>query len=68
MDSDDYQGFVYAMIPEDSEGNTKITYCAILFCNYGLDVDVHEYMPDRYLLPGFDASDDNPYRKEMMDK
>lgn len=68
MDSDDYQGFVYAMIPEDSEGNTKITYCAILFCNYGLDVDVHEYMPDRYLLPGFDASDDNPYRKQMMDK
>ena len=66
MDSDDYQGFVYAMIPEDSEGNTKITYCAILFCNYGLDVNVHEYMPDRYLLPGFDASDDNPYRKEKM--
>ena len=68
MDSDDYQGFVYAMIPEDSEGNTKITYCAILFCNYGLDVDVHEYMPDKYLLPGFDASQDNPYRKQMMGK
>ena len=68
MDSDDYQGFVYAMIPEDSEGNTKITYCAILFCNYGLDVDVNEYMPARYLLPGFDASADNPYRKEKMGK
>jgi len=68
MDSDDYQGFVYAMIPEDSQGNTKITYCAILFCNYGLDVDVNEYMPARYLLPGFDASDDNPYRKEKMGK
>ena len=68
MHSDDYQGFVYAMIPEDSEGNTKITYCAILFCNYILDVDVHEYMPDRYLLPGFDATQDNPYKKKFMGK
>ena len=68
MHSDDYQGFVYAMIPEDSDGNTKITYCAILFCNYILDVDVHEYMPDRYLLPGFDATQDNPYKKEFMGK
>ena len=68
MDSDDYQGFVYAMIPEDSDGNTKITYCAILFCNYILDVDVHEYMPDRYLLPGFDATDGNAYRKSFMEK
>ncbi len=66
MDSDDYNGFVYAMIPEGQDGNTKITYCAIVFCNYFLDLDVHEYMPDRYLLPGFDASDDNPYRNEML--
>lgn len=66
MDSDDYSGFVYAMIPEDQDGNTKITYCAIVFCNYFLDLDVHEYIPDKYLLPGFDATDDNPYRKEML--
>ena len=66
MDSDDYSGFVYAMIPEDQDGNTKITYCAIVFCNYFLDLDVHEYMPDKYLLPGFDATDDNPYKKEIM--
>ena len=66
MDSDDYSGFCYAMIPEQSEGNTKITYVGIVFCNYCLDVDVHEYIPDNYLLPGFDAGDGNPYRKEMM--
>lgn len=66
MDSDEYNGFVYAMIPENQDGNTKITYVAIVFCNYFLDVDVHEYMPDKYLLPGFDATDDNPYRKEML--
>lgn len=44
----------------------KITYCAIVFCNYSLDLDVHEYMKEEYLLPGFDATDDNPYEKEMM--
>ena len=66
MDSDEYYGFVYAMIPENSDGNTKITYCAVVFCNYFLDVDVHEYMPDKYLLKGFDASNENPYRKEMI--
>ena len=68
MDSDKYSGFVYAMVPEDSDGNTKITYVAIVFCNYALDLEVREYMKDEYLLPGFDASDDNPYRKEMMDE
>ena len=68
MDSDEYFGFVYAMIPEGSagSGNTKITYCCVVFCNYALDVNVHKYMPDKYLLPGFDGSDRNPYRKEKM--
>lgn len=66
MDSDDYNGFVYAMIPEGQDGNTKITYCAIVFCNYFLDLDVHDYMKEEYLLPGFDASDENPYKKEML--
>ncbi|MCR4689347.1 MAG: helix-turn-helix domain-containing protein [Saccharofermentans sp.] len=66
MDSDDYNGFVYALIPEGDSSNTKITYCAIMFCNYMLDVDVHDYMPDRYLLEGFDATADNPYEQQMM--
>jgi transcriptional regulator with XRE-family HTH domain len=68
MDSDDYSGFVYAMVPENAEGNTKITYVAIVFCNYFLDLDVHDYMKEEYLLKGFDATDDNPYRKEMLDE
>ena len=66
MDSDEYHGFVYAMIPENGTGNTKITYCAVVFCNYFLDVDVHDYMKDQYLLPGFDASNNNPYKKQKM--
>ncbi|MDY6338978.1 MAG: helix-turn-helix domain-containing protein [Saccharofermentans sp.] len=66
MDSDEYNGFVYAMIPENPGGNTKITYCAIIFCNYFLDLDVHEYMKEEYLLPGFDAGNNNPYREKML--
>ncbi len=76
MDSDEYYGFVYAMIPKtgdlqkDDAGsvseNTRITYVGILFCNYSLDVDVHQYLSDSYILPGFDATDNNPYREEML--
>ena len=66
MDSDDYSGFVYAMIPEDADGNTKITYVGIVFCNYVMDIDVHDYLPNKYLLQGFDASDNNPYKNQMM--
>ena len=68
MDSDEYYGFVYAMVPEDAKDNTKITYCAVVFCNYFLDVDVHGYMKEQYLLPGFDAGKNNPYKKQMMGK
>ena len=68
IDSDEYYGFTYAMIPEGAEDNTKITYCGIVFCNYFLDLDVHDYMPDNYLLPGFDATNENPYREEMLNK
>ena len=65
MDSDEYYGFVYAIIPENSESR-EITYVGIWFCNYFLDVDVHDYMKDEYLLEGFDASNDNPYRKDKI--
>ncbi len=66
MNSDPYQGFVYAMIPENAEGNSKITYVAIVFCNYSPDVDVTDYIPEKYVLPGLDVSDDNPYKESMM--
>ena len=66
MNADPYDGFVYAMVPENADGNTKITYVAIVFCNYMLDVDVRDYLPEKYLLPGFDAGEDNPYRVQML--
>ena len=66
MDSDGYSGFVYAMVPEGVENNTEITYVGIVFCNYYLDLDIHEYIKEEYLLPGFDASEDNPYRQQML--
>lgn len=66
MDKDRYYGFVYAMVPETEE--MKITYVGIMFCNYFLDLDIHEYMKEDYLLPGFDATPDNPYEKKMMGK
>lgn len=64
MDSDKYYGFVYAMVPES--GEMRITYVGIDFCNYFLDLDIHEYMKEEYLLTGFDATLDNPYEKKMM--
>lgn len=66
MDQDCYYGFVYAMVPES--GEMKITYVGIMFCNYFLDLDIHEYMKEEYLLPGFDATMDNPYEQKMMGK
>ena len=64
MNSNDYYGFTYAMIPEGASDNTRITYVSIWFCNYFLDLDVHKYIPDEYLLPGFDATENNPYQME----
>ena len=66
MDSDDYSGFVYAMIPEGAgDQNREIRYVVIWFCNHFLDLDIHEYIPDDYLLPGFDATIDNPYKQQF---
>ncbi|MBE5881631.1 MAG: hypothetical protein E7289_04950 [Lachnospiraceae bacterium] len=66
---DECYGFVYAMIPEGAdEDSTVITYVGINFCNYFLDVDIHDYLPKEYLLKGFDATSDNPYRKLKMGK
>ena len=66
MDSDVYYGFVYAMVPENAQGNTQITYVSVVFCTYAPDVDVKEYIPDKYLLKGLDVSDNSPYRESMM--
>lgn len=66
MNSDKYNGFTYAMIPEGAEDNTRITYVTVWFCNYFLDLDVHKYIPDEYLLPGFNAEENNPYKQENL--
>ena len=60
--ADPYYGFVYAL----TDGESRIIYCEQIFCNYFMDLDYKKYIPEEYLLDGFDASEDNPYRKEMM--
>ena len=66
MYSDDYHGFTYAMMPEGASDSTQITYVSIWFCNYFLDLDVHKYIPDEYLLEGFNAEHNNPYQLEKV--
>ena len=62
MDADEYYGFVYAMIPEGAAAdNTEITYVGIWFCNYFMDLDPGDYLPEEHILEGLDVSDNNPY-------
>lgn len=62
INADKYQGFVYAL----TDGQGRIIYAEEIFCNYYMDLDYKEYIQEEYLLDGFDATEDNPYRKEMM--
>ena len=62
MYADDYQGFVYAL----TDGENEIIYVEIIFCNYFMDLDYKEYIPENYLPNGFDATEDNPYRNEYL--
>lgn len=62
--TDSYSGFVYAIVPEKQ--NNAITYVEIAFSPYYLDLDAKDYIPQEYLLTGFDASIDNAYRIEKM--
>ena len=62
MDADEYYGFVYAMIPEGAAAdNTEITYVGIWFCNYFMDLDPGDYLPEEHILEGLDVSTNNPY-------
>lgn len=60
MYADSYQGFVYAL----TDGEDKIIYVEIIFCNYYMDLDYEKYIPKDYLPEGFDANMDNPYQKK----
>ncbi len=62
VNADAYNGFVYAL----TDGKNRIIYAEEIFCNYYMDLDYPKYIPQEYLLDGFDAAPDNPYRKKMM--
>ena len=64
--TDEYHGFVYAINTPDTE-NT-ITYCELIFCNYFMDVEYEDFMPIEYLPDGFDATNENPYRKKTLEE
>lgn len=64
MSADDYQGFVYAL----TDNEDSIIYVELIFCNYFYDLDYEEYIPNEYLPVGFDATQDNAYKKEILGK
>ncbi len=62
--ADEYNGFVYAL----TDGNNRIIYAEEIFCNYYMDLEYTDYIPEEYLLDGFDATPDNPYRKKRLNE
>ena len=62
MESDSYQGFVYAI----TDGKSKIIYVELIYCNYCMDINYEEEIPKEYLPDGFDAKEDNQYRNKML--
>lgn len=64
MEADPYYGFVYAL----ETGDREIVYVELIFCNYFMDLDYKEMIPEEYLPVGFDATIDNLYRKQKLEK
>ncbi len=62
VNADPYHGFVYAL----TDGESRIIYAEEIFCNYFMDLDYKKYIPEEYLLDGFNAATENPYRQKMM--
>ncbi len=62
MESDSYQGFVYAI----TDGNSRIIYVEMIFCNYFMDIKYNKHIPYKYLPDGFDATINNSYRKKFI--
>lgn len=62
MYADNSQGFVYAI----TDGEGKIIYVELIFCNYFYDLNYKDYINNDYLPDGFDATQDNAYRKEKL--
>ncbi len=61
MESDSYQGFVYAITD-----NRRIIYVEMIFCNYFMDIKYNEHIPNEYLPDNFDATINNSYRKKFI--
>lgn len=57
MYADDYHGFVYAI----TDGESRIIYVELIFCNYQYDFDYEKYINKDYLPVGFDARENNRY-------
>ena len=64
INADSYNGFVYAL----TDGKGRIIYGEQIFCNYFMDLDYTKYIPDEYLLDGFDATTDSDYYKKMSER
>lgn len=62
MNSDPYQGFVYAI----TDNEDTIVYVELIFCNYFFDLKYTDYIDVGYLPSGFDATENNSYRKEIL--
>lgn len=62
MEADSYQGFIYAI----TDGDSRIIYIEIIFCNYFMDIKYNEHIPQEYLPDGFDATINNSYRKKFI--
>ena len=63
INTDPYYGFIYAMADKDN----TIIYAEQLFCNGFMDLRYEKYMPKEYFLDGFDATEDNPYGKKLIE-
>ncbi len=62
VNADSYNGFVYAL----TDGKGRIIYGEQIFCNYFMDLEYSKYIPEEYLLDGFDATTESDYYKKMM--
>ena len=58
--ADEYNGFVYAL----TDGKNRIIYAEEIFCNYFMAIEYKDYIPEEYLLDGFDATENNPYERK----
>ncbi len=61
VNADSYNGFVYAL----TDGKGRIIYAEQIFCNNFMDLDYNEYIPQEYLLDGFNATMESGYYKQI---